>query len=415
MLGLAGLVAVPFLSQPSPPRFKDRNIVVQWDGPAGASLSEMDRITRRAVGRAAGAAVGLGRRGDARPRGQRRSDRRHELGSDLRRDQAERRLRQRGRRGPRRSSSRCPGMQASVSTYESDVRQGCSRRRTHDVTVRVYGEDYAQLHAARDAGPGADVRTSAAWAGRRVLRAGDGAEHRGRDQRQPRLTTPGVLPGDARRQASTLVSGLTVGNFFEQQAVFDVVVMGVPSVRAKRQRRAQPARSTPPAAGMCRLGSIASVASTRSDRHPARGAVPLRRRHRAGLRRRASALRRSAIQRELSRISFPLDYHAEIVGGDPGRPTSHTSSSCRSCSRRSSGSCCCCRRRSAAGGWRCDVHARAAGGARRRPDRRAGHRAGALARRRRRPARGVRASRPGRGWLQIARIPAAARARTAVR
>src|SRR5205814_1550147 len=41
----------------------------------------------------------------------------------------------------------------------------------------------------------------------------------------------GVKPGDVRRQAATLLSGLTVGNFFEEQKVFDVVVWGEPGVR----------------------------------------------------------------------------------------------------------------------------------------------------------------------------------------
>ena len=45
-------------------------------------------------------------------------------------------------------------------------------------------------------------------------------------------TRNGVKPGDIRREAATLLSGLTVGNFFEQQKVFDVVVQGTAAVRA---------------------------------------------------------------------------------------------------------------------------------------------------------------------------------------
>ncbi len=36
--------------QPAPPRFKDRNLVVHWNGPPGAGLNEMDRITGRITG-----------------------------------------------------------------------------------------------------------------------------------------------------------------------------------------------------------------------------------------------------------------------------------------------------------------------------------------------------------------------------
>jgi Cu/Ag efflux pump CusA len=41
----------------------------------------------------------------------------------------------------------------------------------------------------------------------------------------------GLKPGDVRRQATSLVSGLTVGNLFEKQKVFDVVVWGKPNIR----------------------------------------------------------------------------------------------------------------------------------------------------------------------------------------
>ena len=46
-VGLIGILALPFLDPPAPPRFKDRNIVVAWNGPPGAGLSEMDRVTGR--------------------------------------------------------------------------------------------------------------------------------------------------------------------------------------------------------------------------------------------------------------------------------------------------------------------------------------------------------------------------------
>jgi len=41
----------------------------------------------------------------------------------------------------------------------------------------------------------------------------------------------GLKPGDVRRQATSLISGLAVGNLFEEQKVFDVVVWGKPKVR----------------------------------------------------------------------------------------------------------------------------------------------------------------------------------------
>jgi Cu/Ag efflux pump CusA len=42
----------------------------------------------------------------------------------------------------------------------------------------------------------------------------------------------GLRPGDVRREATTLTSGLIVGNLYEQSKIFDVVVWGVPGIRS---------------------------------------------------------------------------------------------------------------------------------------------------------------------------------------
>jgi len=43
--------------------------------------------------------------------------------------------------------------------------------------------------------------------------------------------THGIKPGDVRRAAATLISGILVGNLFEEQKIFDVVVWGKPELR----------------------------------------------------------------------------------------------------------------------------------------------------------------------------------------
>ena len=42
----------------------------------------------------------------------------------------------------------------------------------------------------------------------------------------------GLRPGDVRREATTLTSGLIVGNLYEQSKIFDVVVWGSPGSRS---------------------------------------------------------------------------------------------------------------------------------------------------------------------------------------
>jgi Cu/Ag efflux pump CusA len=41
----------------------------------------------------------------------------------------------------------------------------------------------------------------------------------------------GVKPGDVRRSAAALLAGIEVGNLFEEQKLFEVVVWGQPGVR----------------------------------------------------------------------------------------------------------------------------------------------------------------------------------------
>jgi Cu/Ag efflux pump CusA len=318
-IGVAGIVAVPFLHQPAPPRFVDRNIVVQWSGPPGAGLGEMDRVTSRvladlrALPSVADAAATLGRA----------------VGGDQIVDsnsgQIMLQIKQsadydRALWAIRGVVGTVPGMRASVSTYESDVQSGVLAPASHDLTVRLYGEDYAQLQSLGSQVEGLMAHVNGLGQAQMQLPTtepnvnvaiNDTAAHKA-----------GVLPGDARRQASTLVSGLTVGNFFQQQAVFDVVVWSIPSVRgslgAMRQLPIDVAggRRVP----LSEIAGLSVAPAAKDIQHEALsryvdisapvyvGGIPAAQR---------------AIRGKLGQISFPLGYHAEVVGGTPRNPTSH--------------------------------------------------------------------------------------------
>jgi Cu/Ag efflux pump CusA len=319
MFGLAAAVAFPFLNQPESPQFKDRNVVVNWTGPPGAGLDEMNRITSR-VNASLRSLPGV-------------SDVAATLGRAVSGDRIVAsnsgeiflQIKPQADYGRALSAVRgivegVPGMQAQASDYEGDVQKGAFESTDKHVTVRVYGEDYSQLHALATKVQGvmsrehafgpAQVSTPTMEPNINVA-INDAAAH-----------DAGIVPGDARRQASTLVSGLTVGNFFQQQAVFDAVVWSVPSVRANLQDvRNLPIDTS--SGGHVPLSSIASV-SVAPD--------PLDIQHQ-GLSRYVDvtapvndgtvAAARSAIQRQLSQVSFPLSYHAEILGATPDSPTSH--------------------------------------------------------------------------------------------
>jgi Cu/Ag efflux pump CusA len=68
----------------------------------------------------------------------------------------------------------------------------------------------------------------------------------------------GITPGDVRRTASILLSGLIVGQFFESQKVFDVVIWGKPDIRSDSESIRALLIDTP-SGNQVRLGDVAEV------------------------------------------------------------------------------------------------------------------------------------------------------------
>src|SRR5262249_40151472 len=121
-------------------------------------------------------------------------------------------------------------------------------------------------------------------------------------------TRDGVKPGDIRREVATLVNGLTAGNFFEQEKVFDVVVVGTPAVRASLSSIEDMLVDTVNGRH-ARLGSLASVRVTTEPAEISHDAMsryvdvvaPVT----GGSARSAGA----AVRSELARLRFPLQYY----------------------------------------------------------------------------------------------------------
>jgi Cu/Ag efflux pump CusA len=122
-----------------------------------------------------------------------------------------------------------------------------------------------------------------------------------------------VKPGDVRRSAATVFSGLEVGFLYEEQKIYDVVVWGAPEKRqsltdihdlwVERPNRTQ-----------VRLGDVADV-----DIVP----VPTVIRHErispyvdvvANVGRRDLAAVNRDIEKGLQKVSFPLEYHPQVLG-----------------------------------------------------------------------------------------------------
>jgi Cu/Ag efflux pump CusA len=149
-----------------------------------------------------------------------------------------------------------PGVASDVRDYGADRLDAAAPAAKGDLVVRVYGTDYATL--SRTAGEVAEVLSSVrgvvspqaeVLATQPTVRI---------EVDLARAKTVGLKPGDVRREAATLISGLLVGNLYEQQKVFDVVVWGGPALRYSPSSLGSLLIDTP-SGKQVRLGDVATV------------------------------------------------------------------------------------------------------------------------------------------------------------
>ena len=123
-----------------------------------------------------------------------------------------------------------PGLESSVITYPNARIDDILPAAEQPVVVRLYGQDFDVLQREGD-----EIRS--------LLTRVDGIV-------EPQVVVPpreptveievdlasaqryGIRPGDVRRAASAMISGITVGSLFEDQKVFEVVVWGEPALRS---------------------------------------------------------------------------------------------------------------------------------------------------------------------------------------
>ena len=308
---VVGLVALPFVKRGDSlvPSFKDRSVLVHWDGAPGTSLAEMSRITARASGElqalpgvaAVGAHVGRAVGGD-----QIVGASSGEMWVTMKSSADYRTTLE----AVTSVVSGYPGLDHKVLTYPSERIQEIIDRTGHDLTVRIFGDDFSVLNAkatevatALGAIKGvkdAKVRSTPTEPALEVkvnLDAADGV---------------GVKPGDVRRAVTTLVSGLTVGALFEEQKVFDVVVVGTPQMRASVDALRDLLIDTP-TGGHVRVGDVADVTIT-----PGLSVI----RHEdvsryvdvdANVGGRSVGAVAGDVRKTIKTISFPLQHRAELL------------------------------------------------------------------------------------------------------
>ena len=254
-VALVGIAAVPFLERSLTPSFKDLDLLVHLSGPPGTSLPEMDRISGRVGDDIRGIpgvlAVG-GHSGRAVLSDQIVETSASELWVNIDPEADP----DATRTSIVQAVLRYPGLDRSVVTYASERIDEILSRPRDPVTVRIFGEDLGILHDKAE-----EVQ--------RILSNIDGVEAP-RIQAQPVEPTLnievdldaaeryGVVPGDVRRAASTLLSGIQVGSLFDEQKVFDVVVWGTPEIRHDLSSIRELSIDTRDG-GHVRLGDVADV------------------------------------------------------------------------------------------------------------------------------------------------------------
>jgi Cu/Ag efflux pump CusA len=332
---LASLAVIPALGGPVIPSFKDRDFVVRMDGPPGTSLSEMRRIVARASRELrsvpgvsdVGAHVGRAVTGDQVV--------------DVNSSEIWVRVDPDADYGKAKAAindvvAGYPGVTHQVLSYEKqrirdvasvddrqsgntaaqsadlDVLTGVDRR---PLMVRVYGEDLGVL------------RAQAARMRQLLSQVGGVVDPRVEPlTEQPTVVVEvslakaqryGIKPGDVRRAEAAYVQGIVVGSLFEKQKLFDVVVRGTPGLSRSLSDIRRLLIDTPNG-GHVRLGAVADVRVRPTLQSIPRESSSRRIDVTADVSGRSLGAVQDDVKRRIRNLTFPLEYHAEVIGNPTG-------------------------------------------------------------------------------------------------
>jgi Cu/Ag efflux pump CusA len=305
---LVGLNMVPGLGRAAVPTFKQGDLLIHWDGAAGTSRTEMNRIVGAAATelhavpgvRNVGAHVGRAVMSDL-VANMNAGELWVSIDPDADYDSTVAAIES--------TLDGYPGVRRELVSYESDRINSVLAEPTDDVVVRVYGQELDVLRAQAD-----------------VVRA----ELAGIEGVQSALVEPEVLEptveievdleaaeqhglssGDIRRATTTLLSGIEVGSLFEDQKVFGVVVWGAPEIRQSLTDISQLLIETPGGRHV-RLDQVASVQIAPAPTVVNRDGVARRIDIGIAIEGRDGAAVVAEIQSRLDGLELPLEYHAEV-------------------------------------------------------------------------------------------------------
>jgi Cu/Ag efflux pump CusA len=201
------------------------------------------------------------------------------------------------------------GLGLKLETYQQKQADAI-KSATKDVVVRVYGEEGDQLSAQAEA-----VRSALAKIGGLSDLEIDEPQHEPSLKVQVNLAAAqkvGLKPGDVRRQATTLISGLQVGSLYQQQKVFDVVVWSDRDTRSSPSDVSDLVLDTPNGKYV-RLGDVADVKLAATPAVIKRESVSRYLDVTANITGRGIDSAEDEIKAALKMMAFPIEYHAEVV------------------------------------------------------------------------------------------------------
>ena len=311
VVALLGVAMVPLLSQDLAPTFKDTDLLVRLNSTPGTSHPEMTRVTAQASRelrqlpgvRDVGAHVGRAVSSSDQIVGVDSSELWVSVDPSADYDGTVASIRE--------VVGGYPGLDGEVLTYPKKRIDAVLGDAGDGLTVRVYGQDLEVLRSKAE-----EVRQAVA-----------GVDGTANQQVQRLVEEPtleievdlakaqqvGIKPGDVRRAAATMLSGIQVGNLFEEQKVFDVVVWGAPEVRSSLTSIRELMVDVP-GGGQVQLDEVADVGVK-----PALSAI----RHEnvsrsidvtASVSGRSLGSVASDVEAALGNVQFPLEYHAEVLG-----------------------------------------------------------------------------------------------------
>jgi Cu/Ag efflux pump CusA len=311
-LAVAGVVMLPLLVGTTLPSVRDGNVLVDLHAVPGTSLPEMDRISDRIEAELAalpgvadvGAHIGRAISSD------------QVVGVDA--AQLWVHLDPASDYDDTLASVRSvvagyPGLDETIKTYADERIAQVLSSSDAPIVVRVYGHDAATLQDQAE-----QVRDALAGV------QGIADPRVGLQPQEPTIDVRvdlakaerfGIVPGDVRRAAATLMSGIGVGSLFEEQKVFDVVVWGTPATRASLGS-VQDLMIDTSRGGHVRLGDVADVAIEPTEAVITHQDLSRSLDVTANVDGRGVDDVRADVEAAIAGMAFPLEYHAELVADD---------------------------------------------------------------------------------------------------